>query len=329
MPRARLTLPRIVAVLLVTLSAVSVGAQSHEEFQNLKVLPKDIPPAKLRAMMNDFTRALGVRCIYCHVGVEGQPFQPGDFAKDDKVTKRKARVMIQMLQDLNETYLPALESHVDPPLEVQCVTCHHGATTPRQLEDVLTVAYDSGGVDSTIARYQALRGRYYGRAVYDFGEVALSEVARRAQDAHHTADAMQLLSLNVQMNPQSAFAKRQLAFRTLAETYAATGPDSGAAKYQQLKTDYGASIVNENLLNDVGYDLLARNQVDASIAALRLNTTEHPTSGNAFDSLGEAYAKHGDKKLAIAAYSKSLELDPSNDNAKQKLHELGAKPKKK
>ena len=62
-----------------------------ETYTNLKVLPKDIAPKDLRAMMNGFTRALGVRCIHCHVGQEGRPFRHEEFALDDKPTKTKAR----------------------------------------------------------------------------------------------------------------------------------------------------------------------------------------------------------------------------------------------
>lgn len=105
----------LAALLIVGSIAAPVRAQMEREtFTNLKVLPKDIEPEKLRGMMSGFTRALGVRCIYCHVGQEGQPFKNGDFALDDKPTKLKARVMIQMMQDLNEKYLPSLATRSAP-----------------------------------------------------------------------------------------------------------------------------------------------------------------------------------------------------------------------
>jgi tetratricopeptide (TPR) repeat protein len=317
---------RTLTILVIGLAAGSAGAQSHS-FTNLKVLPKDIPPAELRALMNSFTRALGVRCIYCHVGEEGKPFQAEDFAKDEKVTKRKAREMIQMVHDINENYLAKIESRASPPIRVECATCHRGATQPRTLQEVLRAAYDTLGVDSTMARYQALRSRFYGRAVFDFGEVPLSDVANHAQESGHPQDATRLLALNVGMNPQSMFAKRQYAERSILNGFA-LAPDSGAAAYHAMTTLYGSTIANENMLNEVGYELLAENRNEAAIAAFRLNASEHPTSGNTYDSLGEAYAKQGDRKHAIEAYSKSLELDPKNDNARQKLVELKAPSKK-
>ena len=78
-----------------------------------------------------------------------------------------------MTQDLNDKYLATLENRADPPVRVQCATCHRGAPQPRTLQDALKIAYDKGGMDSTLARYQSLRERYYGRATYDFGDAPL------------------------------------------------------------------------------------------------------------------------------------------------------------
>ena len=38
--------------------------------------------------------------------------------------------------------------------------------------------------------------------------------------------------------------------------------------------------------------------------------------------MGEAYAKIGEKDLAIASYEKSLQLDPKNQNAVERLKKL-------
>ena len=49
----------------------------------------------------------------------------------------------------------------------------------------------------------------------------------------------------------------------------------------------------------------------------------HPNEPNPHDSLAEAYMVHGDTRLAIDNYKRSLEFDPSNANAAEKLVELG------
>jgi len=52
------------------------------------------------------------------------------------------------------------------------------------------------------------------------------------------------------------------------------------------------------------------------------NVQEFPRSSNVYDSLGEAYAKVGEKDLAIENYEKSLQLDPKNQNAVERLKKL-------
>lgn len=69
-------------------------------------------------------------------------------------------------------------------------------------------------------------------------------------------------------------------------------------------------------LNDVGYRLLNQNKVNEAIGVFIIQTQEFPENANAFDSLGEAYLKVGDKTLALLNYQKSLQIDPNNKNAK-------------
>ena len=52
--------------------------------------------------------------------------------------------------------------------------------------------------------------------------------------------------------------------------------------------------------------------------------TRDPSSGNAYDSLGEAYLDGGDKTLAIAHYKKALQLNPKNRSAAAALRKLRA-----
>ena len=40
------------------------------------------------------------------------------------------------------------------------------------------------------------------------------------------------------------------------------------------------------------------------------------------DSLGEGYLESGDKKSAVENYKKSLELDPTNENAREVLKKI-------
>jgi tetratricopeptide (TPR) repeat protein len=87
------------------------------------------------------------------------------------------------------------------------------------------------------------------------------------------------------------------------------------------------AIATENELNTFGYQMLTAGQHDKAIEAFLLNAKNHPTSANAFDSLGEGYATKGDKKNAIANFKKSLGMSPPagvKANSEKFLKQLGA-----
>jgi tetratricopeptide (TPR) repeat protein len=77
-------------------------------------------------------------------------------------------------------------------------------------------------------------------------------------------------------------------------------------------------IASEADLNNYGYFLLLQQKkVDEAIAVFQKNVKDHPGSWNTYDSLGEAYAARGDKKLAIQNYSKALSMAPDETNKKR------------
>ena len=80
--------------------------------------------------------------------------------------------------------------------------------------------------------------------------------------------------------------------------------------------------IAETSINSIGYLLLRREKVDEAIEVFLQNTADYPESGNAWDSLAEAYMTRGDKGLAIKYYEKSLQLDPGNNNAVDQLKKL-------
>ncbi len=323
------SLARRLAVLLVAVALflpALARAEEAEKYKNLKVLPKDISENDLDATMRGFTRALGVRCAYCHVAQEGKPIRHEDFPLDDKMTKVKARAMMTMVHDINENYLAKLDSRATPAVKVECATCHRGATLPRKLQDVLLATYDGAGIDSTLLQYQGLRDKLYGRAIYDFGEATLADVSTRLQGEGHGADAIRIAELNVKQNPNSMFAKRQHAQVALDIAYT-SGAEAGEKAYHDFKALYGDKIVNGDGLIGLGYGFLEAGKSDVAINVFKTATVESPTSSNAFASLGDAYLAHGDKKLARDAFKKALVLDPKNDDAQAKLDEIAGKKK--
>ena len=197
--------------------ASTAGAQyPPKALTNLKVFPADVSVDSLLEVMAGFTRALGVRCTYCHVGRDAQPLDSIDFASDERLAKEKARVMLRMVAAINGEHLSRLATRRTPTASVGCFTCHHGVAVPRTLQQVLLGAYAAGGIDSVVSSYRTLRERYYGRAAYDFGEVALVDVANSVRSSGSLADALRLYQLNVEMVPTSTFALRSLAGGSLA-----------------------------------------------------------------------------------------------------------------
>ena len=97
---------------------------------NAQVLPADIGADRLRATMVSFSRALGVRCQFCHVGQEGQPLSTFNFAADTNPHKAIARGMIRMVRRLNAEDLPPLLGASEQ-ARVTCYTCHRGSAEPE------------------------------------------------------------------------------------------------------------------------------------------------------------------------------------------------------
>jgi tetratricopeptide (TPR) repeat protein len=75
----------------------------------------------------------------------------------------------------------------------------------------------------------------------------------------------------------------------------------------------------------LGFQFLLDNKMDMGLAVLEFNAGEHPRSPWVYESLAEAYVMAGEKEKAIENLKRLLELDPNNDQAKEKIEELGKK----
>ena len=80
----------------------------------------------------------------------------------------------------------------------------------------------------------------------------------------------------------------------------------------------------EDNLNSAGYSLMKANRLSDAISIFKLNVRLFPKSWNVYDSLGEAYANEGNKKLAIDNYTMSVKLNPKNDDGIKALEKLKA-----
>ncbi|MGB5850038.1 MAG: alpha/beta fold hydrolase [Ignavibacteriaceae bacterium] len=92
--------------------------------------------------------------------------------------------------------------------------------------------------------------------------------------------------------------------------------------YKKRNEDNEWLPFSEERMNILGYENLQAGNVQEAIELFKLNVLAYPESANTYDSLGEAYMVSGKKELAIKNYNKSIELNPENKNAIEKLKQL-------
>lgn len=117
---------------------------------------------------------------------------------------------------------------------------------------------------------------------------------------------------------------RELAQGEFLDLLADGRVDEAKALFERRSRDApGALLFGERALNRLGYEFLRRrSEPRTAIAIFELNAERHPESWNVWDSLAEGHMAAGDRQAAIDLYEKSLEMNPDNNNAKQKLNEL-------
>lgn len=85
--------------------------------------------------------------------------------------------------------------------------------------------------------------------------------------------------------------------------------------YKNLSKKYGYEITTpEYIINRLGYNYLANDEVEMAISVFQENVNRFPNSANVYDSLGEAYEKSGQLDKAETNYAKSAAI------AEQKKH---------
>jgi tetratricopeptide (TPR) repeat protein len=96
-----------------------------------------------------------------------------------------------------------------------------------------------------------------------------------------------------------------------------------ATALREFSGAVASGAISEGTLNQAGYSLMGDGKIGDAILVFQRNVELHPGSWNAYDSLGEAYMKNGDKELAVKNYRKSVELKPTNENGLAALKKLG------
>src|SRR3954468_10129406 len=132
MKHQALAAPAVLA--LVTAASAQQPPETPWKGKNLQYFPGTISRDTLTPRMREFSFALDVRCQYCHSGGDGVSFEGVNFASDDKAAKVKARAMLRMADQINNTMLASLPSRAEPRVNVNCATCHRGSALPKSLQ---------------------------------------------------------------------------------------------------------------------------------------------------------------------------------------------------
>lgn len=210
--------------------------------KNLQILPKTASTQDVLVVMQQFTRALGVACTYCHVeqtapllsaeeqqaaaaAAAANPQQAGrgrgrgrgrggpqmDYASDARRQKQTARDMVILTRTINQALNAGIHKPASDIVHVQCMTCHRGIPIPQQLPDLLRQTMLGKGEGAAVAQYRDLRQRYLDSGAYDFREQVLLDLGRESLATHKADDALAWLQLNVEFFPQSASSYVELA----------------------------------------------------------------------------------------------------------------------
>lgn len=101
------------------------------------------------------------------------------------------------------------------------------------------------------------------------------------------------------------------------------GQQAALKRYSELKQAASSPFaLDENTLIQLGYHFLLAGHTEDALPVFKLEVQDYPKFWNAYDSLGEAYMKAGQKELAIENYQKSVELNPKNQNGIDYLKKL-------
>ncbi|MEL7170948.1 MAG: tetratricopeptide repeat protein, partial [Bacteroidota bacterium] len=92
-----------------------------------------------------------------------------------------------------------------------------------------------------------------------------------------------------------------------------------------LNAGLDAGILNEAAINATGYATLDEDSIAMALLIFAFNADAFPDSWNVHDSLGEALALAGRTDEAIAAYERSLTLNPESESGPAALERLRTK----
>jgi tetratricopeptide (TPR) repeat protein len=119
------------------------------------------------------------------------------------------------------------------------------------------------------------------------------------------------------------FRKMKVDEKTPSEYFKAKEYDKALAAFLDIKKkDSLSNVINENLINNLGYDYIRKDNFDDAIEVFKINVALYPETSNVYDSLGEAYLRKKDTLNAEINFKKALSINPENRSAKRFLTKI-------
>ena len=121
---------------------------------------------------------------------------------------------------------------------------------------------------------------------------------------------------------QKEFVGKESALFEFKKVYETAGLEASIKKMKALKSDPQHYYFLHPEFDTFAYRLMLGDKLSDALEIFTLLAEFFPESYIAFDSLGEAYFRKGDKKNAKKYFTRSLELNPENRNALNRMDEL-------
>jgi hypothetical protein len=247
------------------------------------------------------------------------PVAEWNFASDEKDTKKKARVMMRMVQEINEHHLQELGDRIDSSFEVDCHTCHKGRSDPRPLPVVLRSVYGEDGIDGVVNKYRALRTLYEDAGVYDFRPAVLTSLADEFAAVGSWADAITLATTNEAANPDAVSASQARFTLQVAEVVYVDGVGAALQFYDDKRTDEANNVVDFTILDDIGWGLYRRDRVADAMLVFAKNRNVYADEYIPNESMGDALWFSGDESAGIVIFEEWVGENPDHVMGRRRL----------
>lgn len=176
-------------------------------------------------------------------------------------------------------------------------------------------------------------GRLVGHAGYNRGIATMfyrnldrGQMIAAFDDADYGEFAQKSVSIAHALNgePPVQFSRTRSLTRAYGRVLVRDGVEPARAFFDERRNDTDAWTFTARGLNQLGYDLLRNGHEALALEPFRLNVELNPEHAGYWDSLGEGLAANDMRDEAIAAYRRSLALNPDNESGRAALARLEA-----